>query len=701
MTILRPDPIIIDLASDTLITCLDSVTIHVILNSATPVTWTNGAGLVLQNGGNNITVPANDPMWYHVNASDIYGCSSSDSVLIWGIGVDINVEIPPPAALCVDSMIQIHSINNNPGDTLVYSWLSSSPSLSIIGANTANPMVKTTVPGAYVISLIVSNQFSCADTINVPITLLPCMNIDDSIDIDRCDGLLVTFTNNSIYDGTWDFGDDSTSTNNPVTHLYAVAGTYTITFTPNASCVQVYTNTIEVIDSLPVKADFGYELVACGDTATYQFYDHTIHTYGIQSHAWTFSPFGSPSSSSEPNPLVSFGQEGTVTVKLLVTDIHGCTDSITTELNVQLNFDSVQDQSFCLGDTVALNPGFHTDYTYQWSAIPNDPSLDATVGNPLVTPQATTIYYVAAHGDCIKLDTALVILNPAAALNLPDDLATCNGTPVSVTAEGNGAGNYIWSTHSNFIPVTNTGATVLLTPLPNGIYYVKFTNLLGCMATDSVAIDNNQVDMAYDPEKIICGVGTVQLEIENLDPLDTLSYNWQGNLPPVSNPMVSPTGTTGYVAVVSNQFGCLDTAFIQVLVSNIAVNANAVAAAEKDRICSGDSTILSVSISGSNNFVVNWFANQEIVGDQEQVTVGPAENTLYTVLVTDVPTGCTAADTLTVYSRACICGSEPYVFVPTATSHRMAMGAMIFLIARLPAQHPFILWYIAVGGENV
>lgn len=137
-------------------------------------------------------------------------------------------------------------------------------------------------------------------------------------------GLELTFSNESAHATTylWDFGDGNTSDlENPV-HLFASKGEYTVTLTSadNNNITDVYSSMQAV--GFPI-AVFTYEVEAGAGTVTF-----TNSSANSSSYIWDF---GDGETSTEENPVYTYAEAGSYTVKL--TAIEG-SDENTAEIEI-------------------------------------------------------------------------------------------------------------------------------------------------------------------------------------------------------------------------------------------------------------------------------------------------------------------------------------------------------------------------------
>jgi PKD repeat protein len=125
----------------------------------------------------------------------------------------------------------------------------------------------------------------------------------------------VSFLNQSFgaADYVWDFGDGNTSTEENPTHIYDEIGTYTVTLTAADTCGGTDVFTQEIIIGLP-EADFEANSTQVCPQVAVSF--SNLSSPNSADYAWHF-PGGTPSSSSEANPVVVYDVPGLYPVMLI------------------------------------------------------------------------------------------------------------------------------------------------------------------------------------------------------------------------------------------------------------------------------------------------------------------------------------------------------------------------------------------------
>jgi PKD repeat protein len=119
-------------------------------------------------------------------------------------------------------------------------------------------------------------------------------------------------TSGTITSRIWNFGDGTTGSAATVSHVYASAGTYTITLTINGSA-QVSHSVSVTAPSVNLTAAFGWSPAAPTTASSIAFVDQS--TGGATSWQWSF---GDGTSSSLQSPVKQYANGGNYTVTLTI-----------------------------------------------------------------------------------------------------------------------------------------------------------------------------------------------------------------------------------------------------------------------------------------------------------------------------------------------------------------------------------------------
>lgn len=183
--------------------------------------------------------------------------------------------------------------------------------------------------GPYNVELSVVDNNGCSDNISRQVINYPKPTASFSYTA-ACIGNAMQFMDASIGNGSsliswlWDFGDGQQSINQNPQHLYNAPGNYTVSLivTTENGCTDTVVQTVSPYN--PPTANFSWTS-PCVLTAT-QFTDLSIPGSGnIDNYLWTID---NTWNSVLQNPVYSFTSTGLHDVRLIVTDINGCKDTI-------------------------------------------------------------------------------------------------------------------------------------------------------------------------------------------------------------------------------------------------------------------------------------------------------------------------------------------------------------------------------------
>ncbi len=177
----------------------------------------------------------------------------------------------------------------------------------------ANPIVTYQDAGTYTATLIVRNELM-ADTLSVnDINIRNPTIADFSFTVNE---LMATFTNQSAHADNyrWDFGDGSTSNASDPSHQFPSDGQFTVQLISSNEC-----SSDTLIQGISLResplASFSYDRSSGCTPLTIGFKDESSGT--ITERMWLF-PGGSPASSTELSPTVTYEMAGVYEASLIV-----------------------------------------------------------------------------------------------------------------------------------------------------------------------------------------------------------------------------------------------------------------------------------------------------------------------------------------------------------------------------------------------
>jgi PKD repeat protein len=197
-----------------------------------------------------------------------------------------------------------------------------------------NPTHAFTHSGNFWVNLMVTTQVGCFDSIGHTVSVNASPVAKFTADT-ACMGSPTHFADSSIANSAsmvswlWDFGELSSGPSNTSTlqnpeHTYGASGIYTVmlTVTNSNSCTHDTTKQITVYPK--PQAMFSASVSCVGDSTSFT---DLSNAPGSALAAW-FWDFGDGGNSTIENPKHIYTSAGTFNVKLRVTNLSGCADSI-------------------------------------------------------------------------------------------------------------------------------------------------------------------------------------------------------------------------------------------------------------------------------------------------------------------------------------------------------------------------------------
>lgn len=322
------------------------------------------------------------------------------------------------------------------------------------------------------------------------------------------------------------------------------SGSYTVTVRSN-SCVQVHTFTL--LQSSPNLA-LSSTNVTCSTSGSSTA---SVTSGGISPYTYAWSN----GSSSQTATGLSAG-----TYTVTVTDNGGCSQTATVSIT-SVAFPSASLVSstnvLCNGGatgTASMSASSGTSpYTYSWS------SGAGTSSSATGLSSGTYTLTVTDAGGCTTTQTVNITQPASLASVMSVSPATCNQANGSVSASVSGGATgytYSWS---------NGSTTAAVTGLSAGTYSFMVTDANGCTSTSQAIVNQSQITVSAGANATISSGGSTTLNGSG-----GISYTWS---PPTGlsctncqNPVASPTSTTTYTVVVTDNNGCTGTALVTVFV---------------------------------------------------------------------------------------------------------------------------------------
>lgn len=483
------------------------------------------------------------------------------------------------------------------------------------------------VSGVYTVSMVTVDVNFCRDTttktayirVNGPTAAFT------NTSSGNCVNAPVNFADQSLSDGTnalvswlWNFGDGTVQlfTGPPFVHAYTTADTFSVSLlvTDAAGCRDSITQADQIRTSAPQLSFHASQLTTCPG--------------GILSFSNTTAPppvssfwdFGDGTTSNAPSPVHIYADTGIFTIKMVITDSSGCTDSLVKTDHIRVVLPRA---SFVVNDSFSACTPLEVQFTstsdnavlFLWDFGPGEGT--STLADPVHFFATPGIYpvklIVTSDGGC--LDSAFInitVLDTAGLQFNYSPLDGCNPFTVNFSAVGPlSTQSYFW----------DFGDGTMLTNTPSVTHvYQSFGNFLpklvlldppACVfpvsGIDTVRVRGSNVGFSLS-DSLICDAGSIQFTdtTSSSDPI--ISYSWNfgdGGTSTLQHPShyFAGPGLYDVSLTVTTQTNCVNTftktaAVMVVARPDISIAGN--------NVCIYDSTVYRGIFNQPDTSAVTW-----------------------------------------------------------------------------------------------
>lgn len=425
--------------------------------------------------------------------------------------------------------------------------------------------------GVFSINLIVWNK-GCADTIE-KINYITVSPPDARFKIERncADPFTITLIDTSLAPDTWfwDFGDGDTSTLQHPVHTYASKGTYDVSLMVTdtfSGCTDVLVKTVLVVDAL---ANF-----EANPTSGCHPLQVSATDLSVDGNSYLWESAGM--TSTQVNPNFTYTVPGIYDMKLVVTDLLGCADSLTisdyiTVLGPIANFGgdpkngcaplqvNFLDSSYAfLSDVVSWSWDFGNGET-------------STLQNPSVNYENpgkfTVSVTVLDTNGCSNTKTVVDFIQPTFPTPVfSADTFSCSSRAITFNNQSVGTGlSFEWD-FGDATQSTNANPTHLFAQEGTYSITLRVIDANGCDSTvtktNYITVSDPVVEFGADSTFSPCP--PLVVDFTNLSSADVVSYEWDfgdgnfSNLDVPSNVYLTP-GNFDVQLIGTTALGCKDT----------------------------------------------------------------------------------------------------------------------------------------------
>ncbi|MFT4535737.1 MAG: PKD repeat protein [Saprospiraceae bacterium] len=470
---------------------------------------------------------------------------------------------------CAD--LEVGFIDQSSSNVTSWSWTfdGGTPATSVL----QNPIVTYSTAGQYKVKLTVSHPES-SETVTLtnyisvsddPITSFEFFN--DLFDVE--------FSNTTIEGATysWNFGDGTTSSMINPSHTYGEEGAYNVVLTATNTCGTTTASQMVEINSLPTAAFNATNSTGCGPL-TVDFNNNS--SSNAETFAWTFEG-GTPATSMDENPTVTYASAGSYPVMLVVTSPAGMDESTIENFVVVIAEPTASIDATTAGNEVtATNSGTGSDGN-TWSVGGETFETDILV----YTFPANGTYTIdlVAFNECgmITTSTDVVIdVYPVASFGNALPIDACVGESITLMDNSTNAESKVWT-----LPNGNPESSSELNPIviydAEGSYDVTLTvlNTYGS-STETIVGAINVTDVPTVAFEGTQNESTISFVSTSTG---VITYSWDfgdGTTSEEENPIhtYGSNGTYEVILTVTNQCGEVETS------NSYIINVNAVTEAD-------------------------------------------------------------------------------------------------------------------------
>jgi gliding motility-associated-like protein len=459
------------------------------------------------------------------------------------------------APACLGSATSFTDNSTAPsGNITGWSWNFGDPASAPNNTSTLQSPTHTfSGAGTFNVTLVVTANNGCTDTIITPVTVNPAPVANAGQDQAICSNTPVNL--NATGGGTyvWNGGSLFNTPGASQTVTPAFTTTYVVTVTNSFGCTDNDTIVVNV-NSSPIFSAGADVTICAGDTTQ-------LNASGTGTFSW--NPSTGLSNPNISNPQAHPASTTTYTVTLV--DQNGCTgtDMITVNVNAIPVATASNNATICAGSSVNLTSSGGA--TFSWS--PSTGLSNPNISNPVASPSATTTYVVTvSNGTCSDTENVVVTVINVNATASPD-VTICEGDNTTLTASG--GINYSWlpSTGLSNPNIQNPIAS----PATTTTYTVTVTDGAGCTDVDFVTVTVAPTPIAsftFIPNVILTD-STYYFTDNSTGGVVSWSWNFgDGNTSTLQNPshFYSTAGTYHVCVITTNNSGCSDTVCSDVIV---------------------------------------------------------------------------------------------------------------------------------------
>lgn len=351
--------------------------------------WETSTTLVINPNGTATATPLVE-QYYYVNGIDANGCQNRDSVKVNFYTIP-ELILSPDTSICLGTST---TLSVSGADS--YSW---SPTASLTGALTANPIATPTIPTTYTVTAAYGDNCYKTATVAIDLLYLPVPIIPDTVF--ACYGEPRTITVGGADSYTWNPGTYLNTTTAPTVEATVYENlTYNVTFTNVCGSVNEDVIVISISPNIQAYAD----TIICPGESTQLF------ATGAISYSW--EPSAGLNNTHTSSVIATPG----IPTDYIVTgyDKYGCTmkDTVFVDLYPKPYIIASSDQYLFEGDEAILTATSSSSGTIYWS--PTEFLSCVMCSQTIASPPVSSRYVVTIidENGCKASDDVWIYFEP-------------------------------------------------------------------------------------------------------------------------------------------------------------------------------------------------------------------------------------------------------------------------------------------------
>jgi len=565
--------------------------------------------------------------------------------------------------VCKNTIVSITSTDTG-GTPSAYAW-SVSPSAKISNSAVSNPTITFAKPGIYTVTLVTTDPEGCFDTLTRN-NYIKVGGPSDSFSFTPSNGcvpLAATFTDyttdisgSTFTSWQWAFGDGTTdsTTSATTTHTYTTAGTFLTR--------EIVTDNLGCKDTLAKTSVTVYKPSASFNASTTHSCvgNPVVFTNTSTGYASSFWMFGDGDTSSATSPVHIYDAPDSYTVKLVITDIHGCTDTATyvdyiTVTKPTASFTVSDSFSVCAPLKVQFINTSVSAVSDNWTFGDGNSSVSISPDNLYITPGYYTVELIVK--DIFGCpDTSIKHINVygyTGAFSYKP-LSGCAPLTVSFSAVLTKVPNITWDFADGVVSSFTLSDTITHVYTVPGAYLPKLIlgDSAGCqnssLGADTIKVEGVKAGFTTVPNPVCIGDNVTFTDLSKGLFAPIASWHWvlgngdTSDLQSITN-FYANAGTYPIILSVTDAWGCFATDSQNVVVYPLPV----ITANPDTTVCLGDAA----QLQGYGGVSYTWTPSASLnCSSCPSPKASPSAITTYTVKGTDA-NGCSNTDTVSVFLK--------------------------------------------------